>query len=245
MIVRFNVGKSFRISNPVSENLSYLASSRTLIMKDDLLPEEAWSYGLNITQLFTLFDREASFNADVYRTDFLNQIVIDIETQSELSFENLNGESYSNSYQFDFSYAILDRLDLKLAYKINRVYSTFDNVKKLVPLTPKDRSLINLAYSTNHLRKWLFDVTLNRIGENRLPSHLDKEFSDSFMQINSQVTKKYNNIDIYLGVENALDEKQENPILSSEDPSSPNFDASIIWAPIMGRLIYAGFRFKI
>ena len=247
LIVRFSIGKSFRISNPVSENLSYLASSRTISVNNDLLPEKAWSYGANITRIFKLFDREASFNADAYRTDFSNQIVVDIESQSELSFANLNGESYSNSYQFDFSYEILDRLDLKLAYKINRVYSTFDNEKKLVPLTPKDRYLINLAYSTNHLRKWMFDVTLNRIGESRLPSHqlITKEFSDPFMQINSQITKKYKKIDIYLGLENALNYKQENPILSSENPSSSNFDASLIWAPIMGRLIYTGFRFKI
>jgi hypothetical protein len=120
-------------------------------------------------------------------------------------------------------------------------------VKKLVPLTPKDRSLINLAYSTNHLRKWLFDVTLNRIGESRLPDHqlIDKEFSDPFIQINSQLTKKYKKLDVYLGVENILDYKQDNPILSSDNPNSPNFDASIVWAPIMGRLVYAGFRFKI
>ena len=99
------------------------------------------------------------------------------------------------------------------------MYSTFDNEKKLVPLTPKDRSLINLAYSTNHLRKWMFDVTLNRIGESRcLPPLIDKEFSDPFIQINSQVTKKYTKIDLYLGVENALDYKQDNPILSSENP---------------------------
>jgi len=149
--------------------------------------------------------------------------------------------------QFDFSYEVLERLDLKLAYKLNHVFSTFDNVKKLVPLTPKDRSLINISYSTNHLRKWMFDITFNRIGESRLPSHvlIEKEFSDPFLQVNSQVTKKLKKIDIYLGIENALDETQENPILSSENPSSQNFDASIIWAPVRGRLIYAGFRFKL
>ena len=127
------------------------------------------------------------------------------------------------------------------------MYSTFENELKLVPLTPKDRFLVNLAYSTNHLRKWMFDFTLNRIGQSRLPTHnlIDKEFSDAFIQLNSQITKKYNKFDIYLGIENALDYKQENPILSSENPNSPNFDASIIWAPIMGRLIYTGFRFKL
>lgn len=246
-IIRFSLGKSFRISNPISENLPFLASSRTISINDNLKPEQAWSYGFNITQLFNLFDREAVFNADFYRTDFTNQIVVDIEKQDQLNFDNLIGDSYSNSLQFDLSYELIERVDFKLAYKINRVYSTFENELKLVPLTPKDRFLVNLAYSTNHLRKWMFDFTLNRIGQSRLPTHnlIDKEFSDAFIQLNSQITKKYNKFDIYLGIENALDYKQENPILSSENPNSPNFDASIIWAPIMGRLIYTGFRFKL
>jgi len=247
MVIRLTAGKSLRISNPLIENLSYLASSRKISINKDLLPEKAWNYGFNIVKYFKLFDRDAAINADFYRTDFLNQVIVDIESQFELNFENLNGESYSNAMQFDFSYEVLERLDLKLAYKLNHVFSTFDNVKKLVPLTPKDRSLINISYSTNHLRKWMFDITFNRIGESRLPSHvlIEKEFSDPFLQVNSQVTKKLKKIDIYLGIENALDETQENPILSSENPSSQNFDASIIWAPVRGRLIYAGFRFKL
>ncbi|MGC6428440.1 MAG: TonB-dependent receptor domain-containing protein [Flavobacteriales bacterium] len=247
MVVRLSLGKSFRVSNPISENLSFLASSRTIFIDEDLKAEKVWNYGINLFRKFEFFSREASFNADAYRTDFSNQIVVDVETQSELKFTNLEGESYSNSYQFDFSFSPIDRFDVKLAYKINRVYSTFENQKKLVPLTPKDRSLINMSYSSNHLRKWMFDVTVNRIGESRLPNHqlIDEEFSEPFFQLNSQITKKYRVIDLYLGVENALDYTQENPILSSENPGSQNFDASIIWAPVKERLFYFGFRYKL
>jgi outer membrane cobalamin receptor len=247
MVLRLSVGKSFRIANPISENLSYLASNRTIDLSSDLLPESAWNFGFNITQVFKMFDREATINFDVYRTDFINQIIVDVESQNELSFYNLNGESYSNSFQFDFIYELFDRFDIKLAHKINSVYSTFDNQKYLTPLIPKDRSLINVAYSTNHVKKWLFDATLNRIGKSRIPEHslIKKDFSDSFVQVNSQVTKKFTKFDLYVGGENIFDYKQVLPILSSQDPSSQNFDASLIWAPVMGRLIYAGFRFKI
>ena len=41
-------------------------------------------------------------------------------------------------------------------------------------------------------------------------------------------------------LENFLDYTQDNPILDSQNPFGNNFDASIIWAPIMGRLVYTG-----
>ena len=37
---------------------------------------------------------------------------------------------------------------------------------------------------------------------------------------------------------------KENPIPGGDDPFGSNFDASIIWAPVMGRLIYTGIRLK-
>ena len=35
-----------------------------------------------------------------------------------------------------------------------------------------------------------------------------------------------------------------NPIISSENPDSDDFDASLIYGPVMGRLFYAGLRYK-
>ena len=42
-----------------------------------------------------------------------------------------------------------------------------------------------------------------------------------------------------------LEYKQDNPILNYENPSSDSFDASLIWAPVMGRRIYFGLRYKL
>ena len=248
-VVRLSAGKAMRVANPIAENTSYFASSREFEIQDSLGVEVAWNYGINFTHCFKLFEREASLNADAYRTDFENQVIVDLEDPTKLRFYNLDGESYSNSIQFDFNYELFDRFDVKLAYKINQVYSTYDGEKMLAPLVPENRALVNFAYATDHINKWMFDATWNYIGESRIPYHPliedNKTVSDPFYVINSQVTKKFKTYDVYLGCENLLNYKQENPILGGDDPFGSNFDASIIWAPVMGRLIYTGIRLKI
>jgi hypothetical protein len=237
------------------ENASFLASNRAITI-GDLNPEIAWNYGMNITHSFRLFGRDGTLNADAYRTEFDNQIVVDIETPGELSFYNLDGVSYATSMQLDLAYELYDQLDVKVAYKINDVKTTFDGVEKIAPLTPKYRALFNMAYATN-FDKWVFDVTANYIGESRIPNHsligVQEDvnlvdgvlFSDPFFLYNAQVTKKFRKFDVYLGGENLLGHTQDNPILAAGNPSSSAFDASLIYAPINGTMIYAGLRYKI
>jgi outer membrane receptor protein involved in Fe transport len=153
--------------------------------------------------------------------------------------------------QFDLAYELFDRFDVKIAYKINDVRTTFVRVEKTAPLTPKNRGLFNISYATN-FDKWMFDLTANYVGESRVPLHKDEnqipiaeDFSDPFYLFNTQVTKKFRKFDLYLGVENLLSKIQENPIIDAENPNSEVFDASLIYAPVMGRSIYAGLRYKI
>ncbi|MDA9634508.1 TonB-dependent receptor [bacterium] len=255
--IRISGGRALRNSNFISDNISLLASNREISFSENMLPEIAWNYGLNLTHCFYLFDREGTFNIDFYRTDFENQIVVDIEDQGILTFTNLsdipNHISFSNAFQIDFAYELFKRFDVKLAYKINNSKTsylggpTYDFSSLLeTPLLPKNRALINLAYS-NKATDWLFDATLNYIGKSRIPRHesIDSEYSDPFSLINCQITKKVNNFDFYIGVENLLSYTQENPILDSYNPSSDKFDASLIWAPVMGRKIYFGLRYKL
>jgi hypothetical protein len=144
------------------------------------------------------------------------------------------------------AYELFDRFDIKLAYKINDVHTTYNGVDKIAPLTPKNRAFVNMAYATN-FDKWKFDVTWNYIAESRIPTHqlINKEFSTSFYLINAQLTKKFRKFDVYLGGENLLSEMQENPILMADNPNNNLFDASLIYAPVMGKVIYAGLRYKI
>ena len=69
--------------------------------------------------------------------------------------------------------------------------------------------------------------------------------SAAYLIMNAQVTKYFKRWEIYLGGENLTNYKQDNPIISPEDPFSEYFDATIVWAPIMGIKAYAGIRVTI
>ena len=199
--IRLSAGRAFRIANVFAENSSFLASGRTIDLVEELNPEIAWNYGANLTYCFYLNGREGTINLDAYTTYFENQIVVDIETPSELSFYNLDGTSSANSVQADIMYELFDGFDVKAAYKINDVHTTYKIndilTTKITPLTPRKRALVNMSYATN-FDKWMFDLTWNYIGESRVPSYFPSETDDLFLEkmsdpfylINAQVTKK-------------------------------------------------------
>ena len=244
--IRFSIGRAFRISNVLTENMSFLASSRSIIIGDDLRPEAGWNYGLNLSHCFYLFNKEGTLNLDIYKTIFEDQIVINIEDQNELSFTNLNGKSFANIIQIGFDYNITKNLQMRLGYKQNKSISTFNGVEKQLPLQPEERALINFSYKTIS-DKWHFDITANYIGRSRIPeiNIVADNVSPPFSLFNSQITRKWENLDVYIGGENLTNYTQPNPIIDVENPLGDDFDASLIWGPVMGRNIYVGIRYKI
>ena len=135
---------------------------------------------------------------------------------------------------------------MRLGYKINRAVSTFNGIEKQLPLQPEERALINFSYKTIS-DKWHFDITANYIGKSRIPE-IDistDNFSSPFTLFNSQITRKWDNFDVYIGGENLTNYTQPDPIIGAENPLGPDFDASLIWGPVMGINIYAGIRYKV
>ncbi len=45
--------------------------------------------------------------------------------------------------------------------------------------------------------------------------------------------------------ENIGNYTQTHPIVDAQNPFGNNFDASLIWAPIFGRMFYTGVRFDL
>lgn len=244
--IRISSGKAFRVSSFLTENMQYLASARQVLIGDNIKPEVGWNNGLNFSYCFYFLNQEGTLNIDLYRTVFENQIVVDIENKDELVFKNLKGNSFANVVQIDIDYAFSSNLNMRLGYKANNSVSTFDNSDKQLPLQPEERALINLSYKTIS-NKFDFDVTANYIGKSRIPDNIvtNDNFSSPFMLFNSQVTYKWKNSDIYIGVENITNFTQDSPIIDFENPFGEDFDASLIWGPIMGRNIYMGFRYNI
>ena len=123
------------------------------------------------------------------------------------------------------------------------------------PLLSNHRGFLNIAYSTRKIknRQWKIDLTTQWIGSQRIPFTGDNDIefqlaerSEDYLLLNSQLTRIFGKrLDAYIGVENASNYRQTNPILSSEDPYGEHFDSALIWAPIFGRMVYLGLRFTI
>tara|TARA_B100001741_G_scaffold218252_1_gene180924 strand:- start:10917 stop:13109 length:2193 start_codon:yes stop_codon:yes gene_type:complete len=247
---RFSSGRSLRIPNAIAENISLLSSNRTIQFPYMYLPEIGYNFGGNITYICKIFGNNAIINLDVYKTIFEDQIIVNLENPGILSFENSHFNTYANNYQLEFYYDFSKGVKTKFGHKINQIYSNFDGLDKFVVLTPKYRTMFNISYE-NPSKKWLIDATVNNIGSVRIPNYetsngnVDSYFSDPYVLLNSQITRKINQWDFYLGVENITNYIQDEPIVNSNDPSSEFFDASLIYAPLGSRLIYFGLRFKI
>jgi outer membrane receptor for ferrienterochelin and colicins len=250
--MRASIGRGFRSATILAENSQLFASSRQLFIDDKLELEKAWNYGMNLTTTVNFFGLPVTINSDFYRTEFDNQIIIDMEKDlSELHFYNLMGKSYSNSFQVDLSFEPVKRLEIRTAYRLNDVKMTINNQLVDKPFISKHKAFLNAAYSTN-LDEWNFDFTADLNGGGRVPSskqlpadnQMAEEF-DPFVIFHGQITRKFEGFDVYLGAENIGDFTQSQAILYYKKPFSKFFDSSLIWGPIMGRNIYAGIRYTI
>lgn len=250
--LRLSGGRGFRTSNVFVENQTVFASSREVIIREKLLPEIAWNYGFSFNQSFKMFTREAFINVDFFRTDFQNQVIVDLDQNvNRVVFYNLKGTSFSNSFQADFGFTPIESFDVKLAYKWYDVQTTYNYELLDKPYIPKSRIMLNMAYAT-YQEIWKFDFTTNWFGKTRIPSTVlsPVEYqlpthSNSYFLLQAQITKKFRKFETYLGCENILNYTQSNPVIAAHDPFGPNFDASMIYAPIDGRVIYAGIRLSI
>jgi outer membrane receptor for ferrienterochelin and colicins len=257
--IRASVGRGQRTANIFAENNSVFVSSRQVNIVPSVAggaygldAEVSWNKGISIDQRFRLFNRNSMLSVDFFRNDFINQVVVDIEDPRQVKFYNLDGKSYSNSVQAEWSVEPIRKLNVRLAYRYFDVKTTYDGKLLQKPLISPHRAFANFAYEAG---TWKFDYTISYNGERRLPSTASNrseyqlgETTQSFFLMNAQVTKSFGKkhpLDIYLGGENLGNFIQPNAIVAAGNPFSPYFDASMIWGPISGRMIYAGVRFKI
>lgn len=257
-----SVGRGVRSASVFAENQQIFASSRTVIIENSggdiygLDAEDAWNYGLSFTQGFNLFDRAADLALDFYRTDYVNQVVLDLENPLEARFYNLKGNSFANSFQAEVNMSPLQRTSLRLSYRLSDVQTDYLTGRLLKPLTSKHRFFVNASYETAFTEKhsqWRFDATYNWLGKQRFPNTQNNpveyqrpEWTPPINLVNAQVTRVFNHkFEIYVGGENITNVRQNNPIIAADDPYGMYFDTTMVYGPIYGAMYYAGLRWKL
>ncbi len=252
--LRVSAGKGYRSPNILAENSTMLASAREIIFVDTPKMEDAWNYGINLTKSFSFGWRELILQADFYRTDFVNQIVLDRDADAhQIRIYNLNGKSYSNSAQIEANCEIFKDFDLTLAFRYNDVKMTINDSLREKPFVNRYKGLITMSYAPG---TWQFDFTTQFNGDSRVPdlsgnatavaNHQNIGRSPFYVIMNAQITKKLGkHWELYVGGENLTNYTQKYPIISADNPTSEDFDASMVWGPLSGIRAYLGVRFQV
>ncbi|MGB0423446.1 MAG: TonB-dependent receptor, partial [Flavobacteriales bacterium] len=153
--IKVSAGKGYRLANVIMENVGRLASNREfVILSSDefgfgVKPEESWSFGANFVSKFRLNYRDASFSADFYSTQFVNQTVIDLDADAQtVLVYNLQGKSWSNSAQAEFAWTPRRRVDVRMAYRWLDVQTDYIQERRFAPFVSKHRGFITASYKT-------------------------------------------------------------------------------------------------
>lgn len=213
--VRASAGKGFRTANVLAENNYLLSSSRKMNIAADLDQEEAWNTGVNLSFYIPLFGKELALNGEWYYTDFRKQVVVDMDSDPHaVSFYNLDGRSYSNSFQVEATYPFFRGFTLTAAYRYTDAKTDYRNAEGVTrwlkkPLVSDYKGLLTASYQTP-LKKWQFDLTGQFNGGGRMPTPdavnplWEPDFK-AYTVVNAQITKYFRRWSIYVGAENLFD----------------------------------------
>lgn len=251
-VLRLAGGLGYRTPYVIAENLGQLVSNRALVVADDIGIEKASNVGLNITQSIKSLGESASLSLDVYRTDFSNQAVVDMDVDSRLlQIRPLEGRSFASNALLLFQMEPIHGMNAKVAYKWTDTRMTTAGQLQQRPLLPEHRALASVDYETSD-KKWLFNATCQWIGEQRLadlsgvsPEDLNgiPQRAPDYFLLFAHIEYAPGKFQYYLGLENLLDYRQKSAIIGAKDPYDGTFDAGQVYAPIFGRNVYLGMRF--
>ncbi len=250
--IRLSAGKGYRTVHALAENNNLLASGRQLVI-DNLNQEAAWNYGVSTSFNIPIAGETLKINADYYYTNFDEQAVIDYDSNpGKIHITNLNGKSYSHTFQIDATYPFFKGFTLTAAYRLNDVKCTYGGKEMQRPLTSDYKGLLTANYETPK-KDWKFDITLQLNGGGRMPTPYTKQDGtmswndkfDAFEQLSAQITREFKGFSVYVGGENLTDFTQKNPIIDAGNPWGETFDPTLVWGPVHGATVYAGVRIKL
>ncbi len=262
---RASAGLGYRTANVITDNIGILTTGRHIEVDGQPATSESFASlnrleksltaGASVTQTFTLGrDNGASISLDYFSTHFYNSVVIDQEwSAAAINVYSTQAPATAHNVQLDFNWTPLTRFDILATVRytaskmtINRPDGTTAWVER--PLISRIKGLLNLQYATK-FRLWVFDVTAQVNGPQRIPSTTgslaDDSHSPTYPMLFAQVTHKIGKADVYAGCENITDYRQSTPVIEASNPFSTAFNSMNVWGPLMGRKFYVGVRFNL
>jgi len=251
--IRISVGKGFRRVHLFSERVNILASNRDIVFEAPIDLEEAINIGVNLVQKYRINEKiNTTVSLDGYLTMFQNQVFPDFDRKvGNVYINNFTDDSQSRSFQIENKWEFSPEIDFKWSYNYQWAARKIEGEMISLPLVPNHKFILQQSLSSVD-NSWQGDITYKWISRKRLPNtegfpdqYKQEEMSPSYSLINVQLTKRWSAFEIYGGVENIFNTRQNFPILGSDDPFGPFFDSSFNWGPTKGREFYLGLRYKV
>jgi outer membrane receptor for ferrienterochelin and colicins len=269
---RLTGGSGYRVVNLFTEDHAALTGSREVEIRNDLKPEQSWNVNLNYARNIILNEGFVNFDASLFYTYFTNKIVGDFLTDADkIIYDNLNGYAISRGLTVNTDMAFANGLKIISGVTWMDVYQIQNEVSELkVPQlqAPKFSGTFTVSYTTPKLGI-TYDLTGRVYGPMYLPV-VENDFraamSPWFGLLNVQVSKSFNNLEVYAGVKNLLNFIPKNPLLHPDDPfdrpggkyfdangaprpdTNPNgytFDTTYNYAQLQGAKMQVGIRWTI
>ena len=266
LAIRASAGRAYRSAQVIAENLRLLPSSRIFVIEEPLRVETGWNYGAAVTQQIGEVGTERNFSPnaqlglDFYATRFDNIATVDQETT--VGFTRVaNAPAPSQTYAVLGSVKVepLRGLGLHVAYKYVDSRQTYlDGIERQAPYVARSRGLLAVDYESSD-KRWRFNTNVQWVGPQRLPGQTAFAAipvatgaaplifeSPSFALVNAQATYVFNDLlEVYAGSENIGNYRQTRAVIGAENPEVGYFDASRVYAPLMGIIPYAGLRYRL
>ena len=258
LVLRANGGRAMRYATPVTDHIGLMSTAKFVDGRlDDHILEDAWTYGGNLTCYFGDSSSQY-FGIEYFHNTFSEQAVIDYGAYTASLYrlsEVTDGRSFTDNLQADLALEPFERFTVSLTGRYTLAKTSYKDVGLTEkPMTSRYKAVLGLQYATN-LRKWIFDATASLNGPCRVWSFMEG-LADAdgnllyrdgktpvYPLLYFQITRRMKGWDFYIGGENLSGFRQKSVIIS--DPSSIYFDASQVWGPVMGAMVYAGFRFTL
>jgi outer membrane receptor for ferrienterochelin and colicins len=262
--IRLSTGNGFRVVNLFTEDHAALTGARSVVIANELRPEESWNVNLNYAKMIPHTAGYINLDASAFYTYFTNKIVGDFYTDPEMIiYDNLQGHAISKGLTLNAEFAFTNSLKVISGVTLMDVYQVEANnvgteVKTPQLFAPKVSGTYSVSYSLDQ-SGITFDLTGRLNGPMHLPIVPNDERpgkSPWFTIMNFQVTKTFTSgVELYAGAKNLLNFIPKDPLLRPFDPfdknvtvNNPNgftFDTSYNYAPVQGIKGFAGVRYTI
>ncbi|MGA0818489.1 MAG: TonB-dependent receptor plug domain-containing protein [Schleiferiaceae bacterium] len=256
--LRGGIGRGYRMAMPSVESLGRFASARRV--DHSVNPwgsraneESGWTASGSAVWNYVANYYPGSVVVDVQASNLGKAMVLDFyRSATDLYFYSTELQARSASIQWEHQFS--KNWKARAAYRLQDVQAKYFGLWDRVPYVAPQRIMLHAEYQFR--QKWFANATWQHYAGMPLPAGpggTQRENRPRFALLHGQIRRATSWGDAYLGVENALNVRQDEPVLGAvdhlnnhqflgaDDPSfASNFDATRVWGPIFGRMFYLG-----